>query len=278
MVGPRADGAVDTHSHSVLLAGDAQVMRLPNLSSMAVQRARRRHDPIPRATRLRTARWRDLRLWAGLTCIVIAMFAGAALLSRDDSTITVWQAARDLAPGAAPEVIATTVALDDAAGAYIPASEPITGLVVTPVAQGALVPRSAIGVPDTAGTRLVTIPVDPLHAPLGLTAGVVVDVWATPTESTASPLTSGAGGASTPTAQLVLASVLVHGAASDDLGRAVPVVLEVPEPEAQRLISAARTGVIDLVLVPMSAWDAQPEADSQITAVDTPVADGDTRS
>lgn len=251
---------------------------MPNLSSISVQRARRRHDPSPRATRLRTARWRDLRLWAGLACIVIAMFAGAALLSRDDSTITVWQAARDLAPGAAPEVIATTVALDDAAGAYIPVSEPITGLVVTPVAQGALVPRAAIGVPDSAGTRLVTIPVDPLHAPLGLTAGVIVDVWATPTESTASPPSGGTSGEATPTAQLVLGSVLVHGAASDDLGRAVPVVLEVPESAAQRLISATRTGVIDLVLVPMSAWDTKPRAATQVTAVDAPSADGEARS
>lgn len=205
-------------------------------------------SPVPPAAlRQRSRRWRDARLWGGLACIVVAMFLGAALLSREDGTVTVWQAARDLAPGAAPAAVPVTVALGDAASAYLPAAEPLAGAMRAPVAAGALIPRAAVGAPSSVPTRLVTIPVEAHHAPLALAPGTVVDVWSTPQAST--------GVASAPelVPELVLERVLVHDAAVEDLGVGadVPVVLQVPVDRAVDLVRAARAGAVDLVAVPV---------------------------
>jgi hypothetical protein len=51
------------------------------------------------AKRLRVVRWRDLRLWVGVAIMVLAMFAGAFLLSRGEQTTTVWRASSDLSIG-----------------------------------------------------------------------------------------------------------------------------------------------------------------------------------
>lgn len=209
---------------------------------------------MPAATRLRGRRWRDARLWGGLACIVVAMFLGAAVLSREDGTVTVWQASRDLAPGAAPAGIPVTVALGDAAAAYLPATEPLAGAVRAPVAAGALIPRASLAAPSSVPTRLVTIPVEAHHAPLGMAPGSVVDVWSTPEAD------RGTGTVASSEPVLVLERVLVREAAIEDLGvgGAVPVVLEVPADRAVDLVTAARSGAVDLVAVPVD--DALPAA------------------
>lgn len=197
---------------------------------------------IPAARRAPRWQWRDLRLWLGLVLIVGSMLAGARLLSSSQEAVTVWQAVRDLAPGAMPQVEPVTVVLGDAASAYAVADTPLDGRMRVPVAAGALVPAGATAKAE-ASTRQVTIAVDPLHAPVDLAAGDVVDVWATPTN----------GGQSTGAPSLVLARALVLQSSPDALGVAgqLAVVIEVPTQQVTSIVTAVRTGQVDLVEVPL---------------------------
>lgn len=202
-------------------------------------------DPvIPTARRLARWQWRDLRLWVGLALIVISMLAGARLLSSSQETVTVWRATRDLAPGAVPVAEPVTVVLGDTAAAYAVAKTPLVGRMRVPVAAGALIPADATAPGPGAGVRQVTIAVDPLHAPVDLAAGDVVDVWAT----------ASTGGQSVGAPMLVLPSTLVLQSSPDALGVAgqLAVVIEVPETQVTDVVSAVRSGNVDLVEVPLA--------------------------
>ncbi len=198
------------------------------------------------ARRMRVMRWRDLRLWAGLVIILFAMFIGAFLLSRGEETTTVWRASSDLSVGSIPIATPVTVALGAAQDQYLLASEPLTGQLRWPVAAGDLIPRGALGFSPMVNARMVTLPVDPLHAPVDLAAGAVVDIWSTPADV--------AGGV---TAQpvLVLPGVTVAEVAADTVGVGgeIAVVVEIPEAVADQLVGAARSGLIDLVAVPIAS-------------------------
>lgn len=205
----------------------------------------------PKAERIRRHRWRDARLWLGLGLMIAAMVWGASLMSGTDSTVTVWRASRDLLPGAVPAVEPVAVALGAASGAYATADRPLDGRMVLPVAAGSLVPIAAVGGLPDAGARRVTIPIDPLHAPIDLAAGDRVDVWATATD--------GGQTAALPPA-LVLAGVLVVSADRESVGVGgeIAVVIEVPESQVSTAIAAIRSGVVDLAAVPIA--DATPES------------------
>lgn len=204
--------------------------------------------PAP-AMRIARVRWRDVRLWAGLALILISMIAGARLLSGPDGAALVWRASADLARGSVPIAEPVQVQLGDAAGAYLPAEVPIDGRMLIEVPAGALIPARAIGDPAVGDVREVTVPVDPLHAPVTLAAGDRVDVWATATDAQA----TGLDPASTaPT--LVLPGVLVVAADREALGVGgeIPVVLQVPTAQVALLVQALRAGVIDLTAVPIT--------------------------
>lgn len=199
---------------------------------------------IPSARRIARWQWRDLRLWFGLALIVVSMLAGARLLSSSQESVTVWRAVRDLAPGAVPEVEPVTVVLGDSASAYAVASTPLAGRMRMPVAAGALIPAGATASVETAQSRQVTVAVDPLHAPVDLAAGDIVDVWATPSSA----------GQSTGVPVLVLPKALVLQSSPDALGVAgqLAVVIEVAADEVTQVVTAVRTGQVDLVEVPLS--------------------------
>jgi hypothetical protein len=205
-------------------------------------------DPTPTrpARRLPRVRWRDTRLWLGIGLMAVSMFAGARLLGSGQDTVLVWQASRDLPVGAVPVAEPIEVVLGEATSVYLPASQPLEGRLRVPVAAGTLIPQDALGLPPQAGTRLVTLAIDPLHAPLGLSAGDVVDVWATGVD--------GASGIIEPPA-LVLpkASVAQVDAENLGIGGEIGVVLEVPEQVAPDLVRAARSRVLDLISVPLAA-------------------------
>ena len=198
--------------------------------------------PIPAARLIRRGHWRDARLWIGLALIIVSMVVGARVLAASQHTVTVWQAERDLAPGSAPLVRPVAVALGPLADAYARADAPLTGRMREPVAAGALVPVGAVGDPAPSDVRLVTVPVEPLHAPVGLAAGDVVDVWVS---------ASDAGQVPQPSA-LVREGVLVSDVASDTVGVGgqIAVVLEVPASDVAGLVQAMRGGAVDLVRVP----------------------------
>ena len=198
------------------------------------------------AKRLRVVRWRDLRLWVGLAIMVLAMFAGAFILSRGEQTTTVWRASTDLSIGSVPVATPVTVALGEAQDQYLPANEPLTGRLRWPVAAGDLIPRGALGYSSLLNARLVTLPVDPLHAPVNLASGDIVDIWSTPAE---------AAGGITAKPVLVFSRVTVAEAAIDSvgIGGEIAVVVEVPADGAAQLVAAARSGLIDLVAVPITS-------------------------
>lgn len=200
----------------------------------------------PAAHRIRRFRWRDIRLWVGLALMLMSMLAGARLLAGPDGAVTVWRASQDLAVGGIPRAEPVSVQLGDAVADYLPADAPIDGRMLMPVPAGALIPASAVGEPDGVEVRGLTIPVDPLHAPVALTAGDRVDVWATPSDG-------GQLAAGPP--QLVLPSMLVVNADRETVGVGgeIAVVLEVPEADVGTMVDAMRSGVIDLSTVPLAA-------------------------
>ncbi|MDP2014813.1 MAG: hypothetical protein Q8L05_11365 [Actinomycetota bacterium] len=196
------------------------------------------------------ARWTDLRLWLGLALIVGSMFAGAYLLSANEQSIEVWRASTDLAVGDVPQVEPVSVRLDAAASAYLVTSSMPQGRMRVPVQAGALLPAAAVGAAESSHDRLVTVPVDALHAPMDLTAGDVVDVWAIPDDSS-NPLPP----------NLVLAEAHVQAVDRENVGVGgeIPVVLAIERDRAASIVAASR-GLISLVEVPLSAQRPAPES------------------
>ena len=220
--------------------------QLPSTGSTATGSATTGPATAVRITRLR---WRDVRLWVGLALILVSMVAGARLLSGPDGAALVWRASADLVRGGVPVAEPVQVHLGDAAAAYLPADAPIDGRMLIAVPAGALIPARAVGDPSVGDVREVTVPVDPLHAPVGLTSGDRVDVWSTAKDAATTDLD--------PTAAapvLVLPGVLVVGADREALGVGgeIPVVLEVPTAQVALLVQALRTGDIDLTSVPIT--------------------------
>lgn len=196
----------------------------------------------PPARRASRAWWRDGRVLAGIALIIVSMLVGARLLAGGDDTVTAWQATRDLAPGA-------VVSADDVVAVSIPAA------LSSAYAGGSGLPTSPLDRPLLAGevlpapvedsvvdARWVTVPVEPLHAPVDLAPGERVDVWAT----------AGTDLGSVPVPELVLEGVLVSEVAVDGvgLGGEYGVVLEIDPRDAAAVLAAARGGGIDLVRVP----------------------------
>lgn len=200
------------------------------------------NPPSPPARRPSRAWWRDPRVVVGIVVIVISMVVGSRLLAGGSDTATAWQATRDLAQGAsvAPgDVVAVSIpaALADA---YADGASTPSGVLDRPLRAGEVLP--ALGDPQVADVRWVTVPVEPLHAPVDLAPGERVDVWATESPDLGS----------IPRPRLVLERVLVSQVAVDGVGMGgeFGVVLQVDPGDAAAVLAAARTGGIDLVRVP----------------------------
>jgi hypothetical protein len=204
-----------------------------------------RPTAAPAATRQRTARLSDLRLWTGVLLLVGSTAMGALLLSRGEDTVTVLRATRDLAAGTIPTGLESVEVSRTVAGDhYAPAGALVEGRLRWPIPRGGLVPVAALDASPSLPSRLVTVPVDPLHAPMALLAGDVVDVWSMPRPDAA------ADAADRP--ELVLAAAVVASAdeGAVGLGGEVGVVLEVPVDLVPAVVAATRRGVVDLVAVP----------------------------
>lgn len=198
----------------------------------------------PTARRLRRARLGDLRLWLGLALVVGSVVVGARVMSVDEATVVVLRATRDLAAGSVPTDLAPVrVNAQVAGGEYLSGQPPAGDVLRWPISAGELVPMSAIAAAADTQMREVTIPVDPLHAPPGLQPGDMVDVWSSPRENE-----PGAPA-------LVLPTVTVAAVASEDvgLGGEIGVVLDVPAESVSGVVLASRSGVIDLVSVPIGS-------------------------
>lgn len=204
------------------------------------------------AKRLRPARFGDARLWLGIVLVVVSVLVGSAVMTAGTGTVTVMSAGHDLSAGSSPDdLVPVVVNAAAAGGAYLTGEAPEGSILRWPVTAGELVPRSALASGGAPSRRLVTIPVDPLHAPPALMAGDLVDVWAS------APSTSSSSGA--PPVE-VLAGVMVSGVAAEasGMGGEIAVVLAVPEGDVGGLVTASRSGVIDLVAVPVGSQGMVP--------------------
>jgi hypothetical protein len=202
----------------------------------------------PPARRVGAGR-RDVRLALGVVLVVASVVVGSRVLASADDRVPVWSAASALAAGttlAAADLVATPVAVDDLQ-AYAAASQDLVGVRLSrDLGAGELVPRSALSSADAVDRRLVTVPVDPLHAPPTLARGELVDVYVSPRDGAS----VGAGVDVLPA--LVLARVLVADPGSVDTsgaGDQLGVVLDVAAADADRAVAAARGGEVDLVRV-----------------------------
>lgn len=136
------------------------------------------------ATRSRPPGWRDPRLWVGVVIVALSVVAGARLVGAADDSVTVWAAAGDLAPGqpvAPDDLVPARVRFDadDDLERYLTTDEALPGdaVALTGVAEGELVPRSALGPGDDVETIdvSVSIPGEQLATTIG--TGSVVDVY-----------------------------------------------------------------------------------------------------
>lgn len=201
----------------------------------------------PPARRFRTDR-QDVRLALGVALVILAVIAGSRVVAAAGDRVPVWSLRSALAAGTtlhADDLVATPVGAD-AVTAYASSSTDVAGKVLTrDVGAGELLPLAALAPSQDRQRRLVTVPVDALHAPPGLARGERVDVYVTPKDGA-----SVSGVTVLPT--LVLAGALVSDPGSVDPAGAstqIGVVLDVASKDADRAVAAARGGDVDLVRV-----------------------------
>jgi hypothetical protein len=200
----------------------------------------------------KSARWSDLRLWLGISLLIASMFVGARVMASGEETVTLWRASSELALGSPlTGVEAVVVALNGAQEPYFRGLIPPSGIVVRPIGTGEFIPSAALSALPPVDSRVVTVPVDPLHVAIGLNAGDQVDVWSSSKDA-------GSVGSILPP-MLVLTGLTVRAVASDVVGTGgeIGVVLLVPVTQVPDLVQAIRTGVIDLVKVPLESQVSQ---------------------
>lgn len=200
----------------------------------------RRRQPVPA--------WRQPRVLGGCALVVVSVILGTFIVGSADDRVMVWSVRHDLAAGSvvnADDLAAVPVALDQAQR-YVGADDSaIVGRrLARAIGRDELVAISAVGSSD-ADSRLITVPVEPVHAPTDLAHGDRVDVYSSPRDAAT------AGGSS----RLVLMNALVSQLSTDvDTARGeLAVVLDVRADQAAAVVTAARTGVLDLVRVPVTA-------------------------
>ena len=210
--------------------------------------------PVPR--RVRPPRWLDLRLVLGVLLVLGSVLLGARVVTAADATVPVWSAAGDLAAGtvlAEDDLVAVSVRLDDAAGAYLATSTHPEGRVLgRAVRAGELLPRSALE--EASGLVQLALPVQAGFVPPSLARGRVVDVYAV-----ADPAV-GAGVQTGGDVDLVVSAVPVQAVAGRGDGvlststSTVQVVVAVPAEDAAGVLGAI--GGRGLVVVVRDSVDA----------------------
>lgn len=192
--------------------------------------------------------WRQPRFLVGCALIVGSVLVGALIVGGADDRVLVWSARHDLAAGtvvAPDDLVAVPVAMDSASRYLDSAQSDVVGRRLgRAIGQNELIAITAVGAAD-ADRRLITVPVEPVHAPTDLAHGDRVDVYSSPRDAAT------AGG----TSKLVLTGALVDKVSTDvDTARGeLAVVLDVRADQAAAIVNAVRTGVLDLVRVPIDA-------------------------
>ena len=136
-------------------------------------------DRAPRPARKRF--WFDPRFAIGVVLVAASIAGVVAIVGAADSSLVVYAARAPLAPGDhidLDDLEATSVRLDGADALYLgPSDVPDDGLVVTkPVADGELVPASAVGSSLGEQQTAIVLAVNGELA-ASVVAGSGVDVW-----------------------------------------------------------------------------------------------------
>lgn len=145
----------------------------------------RSHAPadLSPAIRAQPPGWRDPRLWVGVAIVAASMAGGARIVGAADDTVSVWAAARDLAPGhtvVADDLVPTRVHFEDPADQrrYLATGDrlPDDLHLVRGLGAGELVPAGALGSP-ASGALTLSLAFPPELVPSGVRVGSRVDVW-----------------------------------------------------------------------------------------------------
>jgi len=133
--------------------------------------------PRPRAF------WGDARFFLGILLIAASVVGVWFVVSASRQTVPVFAATRTIVPGeavAGTDLRLVDVSLGQLEGAYLTADALETGLVATrTVAEGELVPQSAVGASAAAATTTVVLH-SAVEVPASVDAGSVVEVWEAP--------------------------------------------------------------------------------------------------
>ncbi|MFY9330183.1 MAG: hypothetical protein WAO41_00720 [Candidatus Nanopelagicales bacterium] len=200
----------------------------------------------PRANRPQRQWWRDSRVLLGAALVVGCMLVGARLMTLGADDVLVWQVNRDLGVGSVvtPTDLQPVAVNRQLADNYVSVADRPTGPLGIDVRAGDLLGSSAFVTQMSGDTRRVTVPVEPLHAPVDLAIGDRVDVWSTPDVDLGERVEP----------ELVLAGLLVTAVDSDARGFATDygVIVDIDANDAGLLLRAIRVGRIDLVGVPFA--------------------------
>lgn len=217
----------------------------------------------PVAARLRRPGWRDPRLLVGLVLVAASVALGGWAVAAAGRTVPVYVAVGALVPGQpldADALAVREVRLDAAGGAYLGADEPLAdGLVVQrTVADGELVPLSALGSVDDLALRPVGVPVAG-GLPGGLVEGAVVDLWFVPADAPGGAVTGasagGVGAAAAPEPYELAAGLTVAEVGEPEgafaVGGTTTVHVLVPVERLTDVLAAtAAEGDVQVVVVP----------------------------
>jgi hypothetical protein len=209
-------------------------------------------DPSsPAASRLRQPKWTDTRLVAGVLMVLVAVVAGAAVISAADRSVRVWAVRRALPAGTRlddGDLVRRRVRLFGAdLDRYLDVrlGDPAGRVLSRDLGAGDLLPQSALGDPAAKpATRVIGLPMSRAHALDGdVQRGALVDVVAT-------RKTSGGGFVT----YAVVRAVKVlrvskpsggFGAGKNDL----VVMIEVSPAQALPVLAALQSAELDLSLV-----------------------------
>ena len=177
----------------------------------------------------------DPRFLIGLLLVAASVGGVLAIVSTADSTIRVYTARDAISPGDridAGDLVEVSVRLDAADLYLLPGDIPDDGLVVVKaVAEGELVPTSAVGL--VAGLRLASVVVTVAgQLPASVGPGSTVDLWAASQQETSS---------FGPPSVIVSGAMVVRQLESDGLvssGDASSLELLVPRSKIARVLEA----------------------------------------
>lgn len=199
---------------------------------------------VPTATRAQPPGWRDPRLWIGVAIVAVSIIAGARILGAADDSVTVWAAARDVAPGDTvreDDLVSTSVRFGDATDLdhYLLTSDPLPDdlRLTRGLGAGELVPAAALGAGEEADTVIVSLAFPHELIPTNIGAGSMIELLVIPDEG-ADDGADGKSETSEPTTVLSDVVVIDAPSAADSLGsvsRGRQLVLGIPEAESDAL-------------------------------------------